>query len=345
MNVGIRPAPAPRKTIDDVAELAGVSIKTVSRVMNSEPGVRPETRLKVQQAIAELHYKPSLPARSLAGRRSNLIGLIYDNPSANYVFDVQNGAIARCREADLRLFIQSCNGLGESLIDEVLALVEQTHVDGLVIAPPLSADRVLIEALDARHVRFVRIAPGEGDHPSPAVTMDDREAAREMTAFLIGLGHRRIGFVTGHPDHLSSRQRSDGYADALREAGIDRDAQPIEQGYNDIATGSEAGLRMLDLAEPPTAIFASNDDMAAGVIRAAHERGVDVPSRLSVAGFDDSQIAGIVWPTLTTIHQPTADMANEAARLLIDLLKGKETAPVTELAYTLIKRGSTAPAP
>jgi LacI family transcriptional regulator len=344
MEVGIRARPLARKTIDDVAALAGVSIKTVSRVMNSEPGVRPETRVKVQQAIAELNYKPSLPARSLAGKRSNLIGLIYDNPSANYVFDVQNGAIARCREADLRLFIQSCNDLGESLIDEVLAMVEQTHVDGLVIAPPISSDAVLIEALEGRNVRFVRIAPGT-EHRSPAVTMDDQAAAREMTAYLIGLGHKRIGFIIGHPDHVSSPQRREGFRQAMLEAGLDPDSQPVEQGYNDIASGSEAALRMLALPEPPTAIFASNDDMAAGVIRAAHERGVDVPSRLSVAGFDDSQIAGIVWPPLTTIHQPTADMANAATRLLIDLLKGKETPPVTQLAYTLVKRGSTAPAP
>ena len=337
--------PLARKTIDDVAALAGVSIKTVSRVMNAEPGVRPETRSRVQKAIAELNYKPSLPARSLAGKRSNLIGLIYDNPSANYVFDAQNGAIGRCRQADLRLFIQSCNGLGETMLDEVLAMVGQTHVDGLVIMPPLSADRDLLEALDDRRVPFVRIDPGEVEHHSPAVVMDDRAAAREMTAFLISLGHRRIGFVAGHPDHYSSRLRREGYEAALREAGLTPDSQPVEQGYNDIASGTAAGLRMLDLPQPPTAIFASNDDMAAGVMRAAHERGVDVPSQLSVAGFDDSQIAEIVWPALTTIHQPTADMAGVATGLLIDLLRGKEARPVTELAYTFVERGSTAPAP
>jgi LacI family transcriptional regulator len=194
-------------------------------------------------------------------------------------------------------------------------------------------------------VTCVRIDPGGVAHHSPAVTMDDRAAARDMAAHLIGLGHRRIGFVAGHPDHYSSRLRLEGWQEALRNAGIDAGTQPVEQGYNDVASGSVAGGRMLGLAEPPTAIFASNDDMAAGVIRAAHERGLDVPSQLSVAGFDDSQIAEIVWPALTTIHQPTADMANAATALLIDQLKGRETPPVTELAYTLVERGSTAPAP
>jgi LacI family transcriptional regulator len=345
MEAGKAARPIARKTIDDVAALAGVSIKTVSRVMNSEPGVRPETRNRVKAAISELNYRPSLPARSLAGKRSNLIGLIYDNPSANYVFDAQNGAIDRCREADLRLFIQSCNGLGDTMVDEVLAMVGQTHVDGLVITPPLSADRNLLDALDERRVPCVRIDPGGVEHHSPAVVMDDRAAAREMTALLLGLGHRRIGFVAGHPDHHSSRLRREGYEAALREASLDPGTQPVEQGYNDIASGTEAGRRMLELAEAPTAIFACNDDMAAGVIRAAHERGLDVPARLSVTGFDDSQIAEIVWPALTTIHQPTADMASAATGLLIDLLRGKEARPVTELAYTLVERGSTATAP
>jgi LacI family transcriptional regulator len=333
-----------RTTIDDVAAAAGVSIKTVSRVLNDEPGVRSETRGRVREAIATLSYRPSLPARSLAGKRSNLLGLVYANPSANYVFDVQNGAMARCRDAHLRLFIQSCNDLGADTVEEVLAMVDQTHVDGLVVTPPLSSDGALIDALEKRRLPFVRLAPDEFSNGGPCVTMDDEAASREMTEHLLGLGHRRIGFVAGHPEHPSSRLRRRGYQAALDAAGAGAD-QPVEQGYNDTASGYEAGRRLLARADRPTAIFASNDDMAAGVVQAAHELGLDVPRDLSVAGFDDSQIASIVWPALTTIRQPAYEMAFVAAGLLIDVIRGRDAPPVTELAYTLVQRGSTAEAP
>jgi LacI family transcriptional regulator len=329
-----------RTTIDHVAAAAGVSIKTVSRDLNEEPGVRGETRTKVREAIARLSYRPSLPARSLAGRRSSLLGLIYENPSASYVFDVQDGAMARCRDAGLRLFIQSCNGLGDRLVEEVLAMVEQTHVDGLIVTPPLSARADLIAALEAKGVPTIRLAPDVLEGGPPAIVMDDEAAARAMTEHLVDLGHRRIGFVAGHPGHPSSRLRIDGWRAALADAGLEEG--PVEQGYNDLASGLAAGQRLLAAAERPTAIFASNDDMAAGVVQAAHQAGLAVPGRLSVAGFDDSQIAAIVWPPLTTIRQPSRDMAFAAAGLLIDLVRGQEVPGVTELPFALVARGSTA---
>ncbi|WP_225421196.1 LacI family DNA-binding transcriptional regulator [Sphingomonas parva] len=333
-----------RTTIDDVAARAGVSIKTVSRVLNDEPGVRSETRGRVREAISALSYRPSLPARSLAGRRSNLLGLVYANPSANYVFDVQSGAMARCRDAHLRLFIQSCNDRGDETVEDVLAMVDQTHVDGLVVTPPLSSDAELIAALEERRVPFVRLAPDVVGTRSPAVVMDDEEAAREMTEHLLALGHKRIGFVEGHPDHPSSRLRRSGFEAALALAGLDED-QPVEQGHNDVASGLKAGRRLLTRVDRPTAIFASNDDMAAGVIQAARELGLDVPRQLSVAGFDDSQIASIVWPALTTIRQPTYDMAFAAAGLLIDLVRGRQVPAVTRLDHQLVLRNSTGEAP
>jgi LacI family transcriptional regulator len=332
-----------RKTIDDVAALAGVSIKTVSRVLNDEPSVRPDTRTRVEEAMLALNYQPSLPARSLAGRRSNLIGLVYENPSANYVFDVQSGAMARCREGKLRLFIQSCNGLGEQLLGEVLAMIEQTHVDGLVVTPPLSANRPLIALLERQGLPFVRIGPDEKDFDSPAVVIDDMAAAAAMTDYLIDLGHKRIGFIAGHPEHESSRLRKRGYRRAFEARGGSAPEDLTEQGYNTAASGRDAALLLLRRADRPTAIFASNDDMAAGVIRAAHELGIDVPGGLSVAGFDDTQLAMVVWPTLTTIHQPTYNMAHAATGLLIDLIRGKDVPRVTRLDFTMQKRGSTAP--
>src|SRR5512142_1800465 len=184
-----------RKTIHDVARAAGVAIKTVSRVLNDEPNVRAETRARVLAAAEMLHFQPSLSARSLAGRRSYLIGLIYENPSANYLVDLQHGAMARCRQEKFRLFVHQCSGRDEELTRDVLGLIDQTHVDGLIVSPPLSESVHLIAALDERELPFVRIAPNDPEHPSPYVDMDDAGAAREMSEYLIRIGHRRIGFI------------------------------------------------------------------------------------------------------------------------------------------------------
>ena len=207
-----------RKTIHDVAKIAGVAIKTVSRVLNDEPNVRPETRARVLAAAEELRYQPSLSARSLAGRRSYLIGLIYENPSANYLVELQHGAMARCRQEKFRLFVHQCSGQGEELIRDVIGLVDQTHVDGLIVSPPLSESAALIQALDQRNLPFVRIAPNDLQHPSPYVDMDDEGAAGEMTDYLIASGHRRIGFIIGHPNHIASSLRHARLPDRSRAA-------------------------------------------------------------------------------------------------------------------------------
>jgi LacI family transcriptional regulator len=333
-----------RKTIHDVAEAAGVAIKTVSRVLNDEPNVRAETRARVLAAAEALRYQPSLSARSLAGKRSYLIGLVYENPSANYLVDVQHGAMARCRQEKFRLFVHQCSGKRDELTRDVIGLVDQTHVDGLIISPPLSESADLIQALDRRNLPFVRNAPNDIQPGSPYVDMDDEGAAREMTGHLISNGHTRIGFIAGHPSHFAGGLRLRGYRAALEEARIAFDATYVRQGYFVFESGLEAGRELLSMREPPTAVFASNDDMAAGVLLAAHESGIPVPQRLSVAGFDDTYIARIVWPRLTTIHQPSYDLAFAAADLLLQALKNDTGAKSARLPYQLVRRESTGPA-
>ncbi len=333
-----------RKTIHDVARAAGVAIKTVSRVLNDEPNVRPETRARVLAAAEMLHFQPSLSARSLAGRRSCLIGLVYENPSANYLVDLQHGAMARCRQEKFRLFVHQCSGRDEELTRDVLGLIDQTHVDGLIVSPPLSESAHLIAALDERKLPFVRIAPNDLDHDSSYVDMDDAGAAREMTEYLIGIGHRRIGFIIGHPNHFASSRRLAGYRDALERHHIAYDAGLVKQGYFTFESGFDVARELLRLPAPPTAIFASNDDMAAGVLLAAHELAVPVPERLSVAGFDDTYIARVVWPRLTTVHQPTYDLAFSATDLLLQAIKNGGTRKTARLPHKLILRESTAPA-
>jgi LacI family transcriptional regulator len=333
-----------RKTIHDVAKAAGVAIKTVSRVLNDEPNVRAETRARVLAAAEALSYQPSLSARSLAGKRSCLIGLVYENPSANYLFDLQHGAMARCRQEKFRLFVHQCSGRGGELVRDVIGLIDQTHVDGLIVSPPLSQSTELIAALDRRKLPFVRISPDELEHRSPYVDMDDAGAACEMTEYLLSSGHTRIGFIAGHPSHFASGLRLRGYKTALERHRIAFDPAYLRQGYFVFESGREAARELLTMVHPPTAVFASNDDMAAGALAAAHELAIAVPQRLSIAGFDDTYIARVVWPRLTTVHQPSYDLAFAATDLLLQSLKDHDAPKTVRLAHKLIRRESTGPA-
>jgi LacI family transcriptional regulator len=334
-----------RTSINDVAKAAGVAIKTVSRVLNNEPNVRDETRAQVLAAVKRLNYHPSLSARSLASRRSYLVGLVYDNPSANYTIEVQRGALARCREGKFLLLLHEVAGRGDELIKDILAFANRTHLDGLIITPPLSESAELIRVLDAEGPPFVRIAPNDLKHRSPYVDIDDEGAAREMTEYLIGLGHRRIAFIIGRPGHHASGERLKGYKAALKAHRIPYAAEYVRQGDFLFDSGLDAARQLLALPKRPTAIFAANDDMAAGALMAAHEMGVAVPAQLSVAGFDDAAISRTVWPPLTTILQPTYDLSYKAADLLLQtLLDGAPSKPV-RLAHRLICRGSTDVAP
>lgn len=334
-----------RARIQDVAEQAGVAIKTVSRVLNNEPNVREETRARVLAVVKRLNYHPSLSARSLAGRRSYLVGLVYENPSANYIVDVQHGAMSRCRKGRFQLLMHQVTGRGEDLQREVIGLVDQTHLDGLIVTAPLSESAELIRALDRRSVPFVRIAPNDLQHRTPYADMDDEGAAREMTDYLLGLGHRRIGFIIGHPDHHASGLRLRGYRASLQAHGIAFRPQLVRQGHFVFDSGLEAARQLLTMAQAPTAIFASNDDMAAGVLMAAHEMGIAVPDGLSVAGFDDTYIARSVWPRLTTVHQPSYNLAYTAADLLLQMLQTGAVPKPIRLAHRLVCRASTAVAP
>ena len=329
-----------RSSINDVAKAAGVAIKTVSRVLNNEPNVRQETSAKVLAAVKRLNYHPSLSARSLASRRSYLVGLVYENPSANYTIEVQRGALARCREGKFLLLLHEVAGRGEELTRDVLAFANQTHLDGLIITPPLSESVELIGALDEHGLPFSRIAPSDLKHRSPYVDMDDAGAAREMTAYLLGLGHRRIAFIIGRTGHHASELRLLGYKAALKAQKIPFAPDYVRQGDFLFDSGLQAARQLLTLPKRPTAIFAANDDMAAGALMAAHEMGVAVPDELSVAGFDDAAISRTVWPPLTTIRQPTYDLAYTAADLLLQALEGAPPKPV-RLPHQLIARAST----
>lgn len=329
-----------RITIKHVARAAGVSIKTVSRVLNKERYVGVATRERVQAAVVDLNFRPSGAARSLAGRRSFQIALICDNPSPSYVYEMQSGIRERCQADGVLMIAQPYDRRSASLSGEVECLIDTTNVDGLILTPPITDHAAILDLLRRRDVRFVRVSPGTRPGLAPATFIDNARAAAAMTAHLIAQGHRRIGFIVGHESYATSAQRMNGHVAALQAAGIDLDPALVRQGSYDFASGSAAAEGLLDLPDPPSAIFASSDEMAAGALAAAHARGLKLPGDLSVAGFGDDALAKYVWPPLTTVRQPTRQLGWHAADLL---LGDGDAAEQRELACEFVERASVAP--
>jgi LacI family transcriptional regulator len=217
--------------------------------------------------------------------------------------------------------------------------VSETHVDGIILSSPVTDCESVLRALETMDVPFVRISPGTNHALTSSVFMDDAQAADDMTTHLINLGHRRIGFIKGHSNHMASDDRQFGYRRALDRVGIPFEPHLVVDGAFDFDSGVAGANALLDLSDCPTAIFASNDDMAAGVLAVAHDRGIDVPGELSVAGFDDTTLARTVWPPLTTIRQPMADLARTATQTLI---AGGDISH-KRLPHDLVERASVAP--
>jgi LacI family transcriptional regulator len=341
-----------RVTIDDVAELAGVSIKTVSRVLNREPNVRESTRERVNSAIDKLRYSPNLSARNLASHHSHLIVLVYDDPSvyeapsSGFIVRMQQGVLRACRRAHYELLIHPCNYRQSHVRSELQSLIRQMRPDGVVLGAPLSNMPKVISAVSATNTPFVRVAPGTEVRKGFAVATNDREVSAEMTRYLASLGHRRIAFIQGNPAHKAVARRYLGYRDGLKQCGLTFEESLVSTGNNSIAAGVACAEQLLSLAPRPTAIFAANDDMAAGVIRAASRLGIRVPDGLSVAGFDDNALARHIFPTLTTVRQPLDVMTDRAAMALIDGTRQNALPDSTEVIPAELRiRESTGPAP
>jgi len=294
-----------------------VSMKTVSRVLNAEPNVVPALRERVMASVAALGYRPNLHARSLARARSSILGLLYYASSAAFVMGLQRGATARCRALGYHLVVEQLDDGGDHVAEQLRHMLTALRPDGLILAPPVCDNTEVIGLLAQAGVPCVLISPG-GDSPALGrVSMDDARAAQEMTASLIALGHRRIGYIHGHPAQAAAPRRLAGYRQALAEHGLPADPALVAQGDFTFRTGLDGCDQLLDLADPPTAVFAANDDMAMGAVVAAQRRGWQVPGDLSVAGFDDSPLASLVWPQLSTVRQPVAEMAEAAVDMLV----------------------------
>jgi LacI family transcriptional regulator len=332
-----------RPTIRDVALYAGVSIKTVSRVLNDEPYVREDTRAKVLAAINELGFVANLSAKRLAKGQAFTIGLLFHNASWHYIMDAQRGVLDTARVFGYSTLMHPCDMERPLDASEILAQATQRQVDGFIFTPPADNAIGLLESLDAMGVPFVRLTPWDRTRDWPYVAATDRAGAREMTEYLLGLGHRRIGYVRGPQDQKAGVDRHEGYRDALAAAGLDYDPDLVRQGDDQFETGRVAARSLLEMASRPTAIFCNNDEMAAGTCVGAREAGLRVPDDVSVAGFDDIPLAQQVWPPLTTVCQPIYDLAAAATRMLIGLLNLESPPRLVEIPTRLLARASTAP--
>ena len=336
-------------TINDVAREAGVSKKTVSRVINRSPLLNEETRRRVEEVISTLGYIPNPQARALALRRNFLIGLVHDNPNAQTVLNVQQGMLEALYGTEFEMVIRPVDRGSATMLDDLSHFLERQRLFGVLLMPPVSENDRVAELCQEIGCRYVRMGSAALDTPEHMVASNDREAVRTAVSYLIEQGHRRIGLVGGPHGFRSARERRLGFEDALSAAGINLPRSMIADGNYTFESGLIAADRLLDVMPRPTAIFSSNDEMAAGVVHAARQRGLDVPRDLSIVGFDDTPIAAHIWPPLTTVRWPIASMARSATLKLIAGHGAPEDEPdVNEPSMflsTLIRRASVGTPP
>jgi LacI family transcriptional regulator len=334
----------PRNTIDDVARRADVSIKTVSRVLNREPNVRQVTRDKVLATAQSMGYAPNISARRLAARRSFIVALVYRDDDVNhYIPDIQHGALDTCRERGYNLLLHPCQGSIGDAAHEIAQLARQSLLDGFIVTPPLADSRKLLGQMSRQGVPFVRVSQLYRGELSPSVSVGDRAGAYRMVEYLASLNHRDIAFIVGNENQGASIDRLRGYREAIKEFGLKDNPDWIRQGDFTFESGSRCTNELLSLRKRPTAVFASNDDMAAGALLAAHRRGCDIPGELSIVGFDDISMAQCLWPPLTTVRQPIKKAAAIATGMLLDSLRTGDFTPVNqEIPGELVIRESAA---
>ena len=336
-----------RATINDIARLAGVSKKTVSRVINRSPFVKEDTRARIDAVIQKLGYTPDPQARGLAFRRSFLLGLVYDNPNAQFIVNAQEGVLDALRGSGFELVVHPCDRNSDDLVAGVRRFVERQKLHGVILLPPVSENPALTRALQEIDCQFVRLASLRLDNTSPMVVSTDREASAEAANYLEALGHRRIGFIAGPTQHRSAHERRTGFLGALEKRGVTLPPELIVEGAFTFESGVACAEALLAQRPRPTAIFAGNDEMAAGVYKAAFRLKIAIPEELSVIGFDDSPVASRLAPSLTTIRLPIRDMARLAALKLIPPASSEagEGGGVARIESHLVVRDSTQPPP
>lgn len=331
-----------KPTINDVARLANVSKKTVSRVINNSPALSEKTRDKVQSIIKDIGFVPSLQARALALSRNFIIAVLHDNPNAQFLVNVQQGILDELTGTEYGLMVQPVDRTSDQLYDGIRAFLERHKPYGLVLLPPISEDDKVAGLCEEFGCEYIRMGSVKLDSAEHTISSNDREAVREAVTYLITKGHSRIGLIEGPAGFTSPRERRIGFEEALAQAGIEFDPSLVRPGSYTFESGVDAGQSLVEMESPPTAIFACNDEMAIGAIIAARRSGLLIPEDLSVVGFDDTPLSSHVWPALTTVRWPIVEMAQMAARKLIS--RGdKDALERWQLPSKLVERTSVVP--
>ncbi len=327
-------------TINDVARLAGVSKKTVSRVINRSALLSEDTRTKVEAVISDLGYVPNPQARALALRRNFLLGLLHDNPNAQTVLNFQEGVLDAIRDTEFALVVRPVDRHAPTMMDDIRRFLEQQRLYGVLILPPISENDALARLCAEMGCGYVRMGSAMLDDAEHIVASNDREMVGQAVDYLVELGHRRIALIEGPDGFRSAFERREGFLAAMQAHGLPVPPEARAQGTYRFDSGLAAASRLLDAAERPTAIFASNDEMASGAFHAARQRALKVPEDLSIIGFDDSPIAAHLWPPMTTVGWPVREMGRAAALKLI--APDDKAASQSRFPATLVKRQSVA---
>lgn len=330
-------------TINDVARIAGVSKKTVSRVINRSPLLKEATRQKVQKVIADLGYIPNPQARALALRRNFLLGLLHDNPNAQTVLNFQEGVLDAIRDTEFALVVRPVDRHSPDMLEDIRSFLELQRLYGVLLLPPISENDEVAKLCRDMGCGYVRMGSAALDDAEHLVQSNDREMVEAVIDYLVELGHQRIGIIEGPSGFRSAAERRAGFLEAMKRHGREVPDSAIAQGTYRFNSGVEAANKLLEAEEKITAIFASNDEMAAGAYHAAKERAIDVPRQLSIVGFDNSPIAAHIWPPMTTVGWPIREMAKAAALKLVD--PGSEDAKASTFLARLVTRDSAGPPP
>lgn len=333
-------------TIIDIARMADVSKKTVSRVINDLPSVKESTRLRVKKIIKETGFVPNPQAQALALRRSLLIGLVYDNPSPQYITNIQIGILNELEGTRYQLVLRPCRRTDPDCHDQILSFVRQHNPFGLIFVPSISEDLELARKLDELNCHFVRMACVDLDDPGRQIKTNDACGAKLAGEHLARLGHKKIAHIHGPESFASTHQRRAGFRKGLEKHDIELKPEFTIEGAYTYASGVDCAKRLLRLADRPTAIFAGNDEMAMGVYSAAQDLGLSIPEDLSVVGYDDTPIVSRIAPPMTSVHSPIRNAARDIAKLLISKDRPKDSSPTLEhstIHLDLSIRESTAP--
>lgn len=329
-------------TIKDVANRASVSVKTVSRVINNEENVSAHFQKKVREAVDELGFRRNPLARGLRNQQTSILTLLYSNPNPGYILEVQNGIQAQCDVDNYNLQILPCEHTEALFFEKIASLLQRSSTDGVLLIEPLCDMPEVVAILEGFKIPYALISPSKVTETTLFTRSNDEQATYQMTDYLISQGHKKIGFIMGDPSHGDSHERLKGYKKALAFNNISYEDAFFEQGYFTFESGEASARRLLSLENRPSAIFASNDYMAAGVLKVAAQKKISVPKQLSIVGYDDTPVSKQIWPALTTVRQPIKEISAHATKKLIAKLNKKPYDQVqTSFECALVVREST----